>query len=478
MNQEINSCYKPETDIFTPPSVQTAVEEGSWIKVNPLSGFETGTIEFDVVDTDEYVDLNETEFRAQISLRKINPTDETKTEAVAFSDKIGVVNNLLHSMFDQITVSLNNTQVENSNGSYAYRAYFEKLLNYGKDAKDTHLFSSLFIKDTAGEMDNTSIPTEPAIKEVQTNLGLNTTTTPHSITGEKFNVLQHLPDQHSNHGYIKRRNFLISKKSIELCDRLHIDLFNTNRYLLNKVGIKVKMERSKNSFVLLGDRAESASKYVLYIEKCCLFIRKVKLSASIMADHIKTLQTTNALYPIRRVIVKNYTIPKNVSSETIDNIYVGKMPRRIVVGFVKHTAFNGLLHENPFNFQHFNVERLKLSVAGHPLPYRDDLTFDYGSNQYMRGFNTLYKGLYRSLYETGNDITYNDFSKGFALYAFNTTPDLCDSEHTSLPLSGELQLEVKFQTPTEDNLTAIFYLEFDNTIQINYMRQILFDYKV
>ena len=43
--------------IFSASPIQTFIEEGSWIKVNPLSGFETGTVEFEIVDTDEYVDL-------------------------------------------------------------------------------------------------------------------------------------------------------------------------------------------------------------------------------------------------------------------------------------------------------------------------------------------------------------------------------------------------------------------------------------
>ena len=100
------------------------------------------------------------------------------------------------------------------------------------------------------------------------------------------------------------------------------------------------------------------------------------------------------------------------------------MPRRVVVGFVKHTAYNGLIKENPYNFQHFDIERIKLYVARHSIPYRDDLVFDFTSNKYMRGFNSLYKGLYRSLYDTGNDITYDEYKGGYTLFAFNTTPDL------------------------------------------------------
>ena len=68
MNQDINNYNKSETDNFSPPPIQTTIEQGSWDRITPLTGFERGTIEFDIAGTDEYIDLDETEFRAQISL--------------------------------------------------------------------------------------------------------------------------------------------------------------------------------------------------------------------------------------------------------------------------------------------------------------------------------------------------------------------------------------------------------------------------
>jgi hypothetical protein len=38
--------------------------------------------------------------------------------------------------------------------THAWRAIFEVLLNFGKDAKSTHLETSGYKKDTAGEMDS------------------------------------------------------------------------------------------------------------------------------------------------------------------------------------------------------------------------------------------------------------------------------------------------------------------------------------
>ena len=155
-----NECFKAEIDIFTPPTIQTAVENGSWIAISPLNGFETGTLEFNIPPTDEYIDLSETELYLKVSIRKKNTTDETQSSPITDTDEIGPVNNFAGSIFDQVQLFLNNTQVENSNGSYAYRSYFEKLLSFGKDAKETHCVSQFFIKDVAGKMNNLNFKEE------------------------------------------------------------------------------------------------------------------------------------------------------------------------------------------------------------------------------------------------------------------------------------------------------------------------------
>ncbi|KYN09484.1 hypothetical protein ALC57_18389, partial [Trachymyrmex cornetzi] len=55
--------------------------------------------------------------------------------------KVGPVNHLLHSMFNQIDVYFNQKLVSPPNNAYAYRAYIEALLNYASPAKTSHLTS-------------------------------------------------------------------------------------------------------------------------------------------------------------------------------------------------------------------------------------------------------------------------------------------------------------------------------------------------
>lgn len=467
---EANECFKAETDLFSTQPTQTNVEDGSWQAVGPGANYETGTIEFNVAATEEYLDLSQTELYLKVSIRKRdsndinseNIKDDYKGDATD-NDNVGPVNNFFHSIFNQIVLTLNNTQIENSNGSYAYRAYIENLLNYGKDAKESHLISNMFIKDEAYKLDVAKAMLEKT--DYATKQEEGSTTVPVPKTGTSINM-----------ALLQRRHRFIKNKSVEMMSQLHIDLFNTNRYMLNRTPFKLTLNRSKDEFSLMG--VVGTKNYIVYVEKAILFLRKVKLAPSIMDSHIISLQSQNALYPIRRVVVKMHLIPNNIESYLIDNVFTGKMPRRVVIGLVEHAAVNGNYKLNPFNFQHFNLASLKLLIAGHALPYRDGIELDYDKDNYIRGYNTLFKGVNGSTYENGNDISYADYAGGYALYAFNLTPDQCDSEHFSLAKTGDVEIELKFREATKKPLTAVIYLEFDNMIQITNLRQVITDYKI
>ena len=68
------------------------------------------------------------------------PSDETNT--------VGCVNNLLHSTFSSLSFSLNGKPVTLHETNYHYKAYLEKLLNYGSDASCTHLLSIFWFLDS------------------------------------------------------------------------------------------------------------------------------------------------------------------------------------------------------------------------------------------------------------------------------------------------------------------------------------------
>ena len=132
-------CLKSELDLFSVPPTQTSVENGNWIKYHPLTSVgDDSPIEFEINGNGEdYIDLAYTMLYVQAKITLMNNNN------IAADTAVGPVNLFLHSLFLQVDISLNGTQVTTSTNTHPYRAMIETLLSYGADAKASQL-TSLF----------------------------------------------------------------------------------------------------------------------------------------------------------------------------------------------------------------------------------------------------------------------------------------------------------------------------------------------
>ena len=131
-----HSCESVDTglDSFSIPPTQTAVEEGQLVEFHPLSSLSpSASFEFTISEGGaEYLDFNNTYLQVRAKI--------TRANGVALADDTDVVpvNYRLHTLFSQVDVSLNDTLISPSENTYAYRAYIESTLSYGRDAKKSH----------------------------------------------------------------------------------------------------------------------------------------------------------------------------------------------------------------------------------------------------------------------------------------------------------------------------------------------------
>jgi hypothetical protein len=79
---------------------------------------------------------------------------KNKTEDLDDKCKVADIYYLLNTLFCQVHIFLAGKKITPSIAKHAWHAIFEELLNFGKDAKSTHLETSGYKKDTAGEMDS------------------------------------------------------------------------------------------------------------------------------------------------------------------------------------------------------------------------------------------------------------------------------------------------------------------------------------
>ena len=73
-------------------------------------------------------------------------------------------------------------------------------------------------------------------------------------------------------------------------------------------------------------------------------------------------------------------------------------------------------------------------------------------------------------------MTRSDYSQGYTLFAFDLTPDHCPEEHFELIKQGNLRVELHFAQPLANTVNLIIYAEFQNVIEIDANRNVLYDF--
>ena len=247
-----------------------------------------------------YTDLENSYLHVKAKITKANGADLNADE------QVGAVNLWMHALFSQVDVFLNNKLVTPSSTAYPYRAYIETILHFSKDTKSSQLTSALLYKDKAGKMDS--------VNPVANADAVNT-------------------------GPTERYNLSKESKMVSMEGKIHSDLFAQERYILGGVPIKLKLVPTSAAFTLVSS-ADPAT-YKVVIEDCVFRVRRANVSSTVMIGHTEALNHTMAKYPINRVECKVFSTPRGNYSGNQPNTFQGQLPKRIVIGMVDSTAFNG-----------------------------------------------------------------------------------------------------------------------------------------
>ena len=462
-------CEKSEIDLFSVPPTQQSLEKGRWIDYRPLSSVtnDDSAITFLVAGTDEYLDLSKTILVVEGKVTPPNEDDKIDSGQT----NIAPVNNFLHSLFRQVDVYLNGKQVTPAMGTYAYRSYIETLLNYDVSAKKSQLSSALYFKDTPGHMDESG--TLPQTKKVNIKpVGSDGNEGP----AETVSIL--IPGT-KNQGFAKRHQFIQISKKFTVSGPIFSDVFMSDRLLLNMMELKVVLNRSSNEFCLMN-KNNILVKPRVKLTDVVLKIRKVKVDQAIRDANELLLKQTPALYPIRRVECKAFSIPSQLPNVRHDNIFSGLVPTSFVFGLVNAKSYNGHYDTNPYNFRHYDVATITLAVNGEEIPFKQ-LVLKYPPSgdtevDFLQAYNTLFSGTGKMYANTGLDITRDDYPYGYTLYAFDLTPDMCNaSDYFNTVQRGSLSVSITFEKVTPHAIAMVCYADFENIIRIDSERNAIYD---
>jgi len=112
-----------------------------------------------------------------------------------------------------------------------------------------------------------------------------------------------------------------------------------------------------------------------------------------------------AHYPVTHTQIKTFTASSGAQQVSINNAFLGPVPERILIAFVKNTAFVGSASTNPFNFHHYDMKNLVLFVNG-VQNASESLTMDWSSPfGATRAYETLFSSTGTHRDDRGHMIT-------------------------------------------------------------------------
>lgn len=410
---------------YEAPIVTEATQVESFEVSASLSGTvnDSGPFEFTFEPMgDSYLQMGSIVLHCVVS---VNKDDEDAANRVIKADEeAGLINMIGSTMWETIETRLNDFNFPGQSASNShYKSYLQTVLSYNNNALQGHLACQLTAMDTAGKMD---------------------------VTGT------------GNVGFTARALKTQMGKRYDLVTPPCADFVKANNHLAPGNKLSMKFFRAGDAFCLMRDAALVPH---LKIHELKLYANRIRLSEEVP-------RPLSERYLYSEVHCRKYPIPTRTEYYSIPIHLGGVMPKHLVMGFVETSAVEGNYDKNPFNFQRFDLKEHNLRVNGKCVPttpLRPSQSHETGAagakvikythaREYMHMLTNC--GQFRS--DRGNLITREMWEAGgYALYAYDFSPDKCNGYHLHEGKPGVISADVTWAKELQVPVTAIVMLSFD-----------------
>lgn len=262
-----------------------------------------------------------------------------------------------------------------------------------------------------------------------------------------------------------------------------MEIAECDRYIINGVSMRFKFFPHNNSFCCMGSAATSganalsATQPILKILDASLFVRHVQLAPGVFNAINKSLQISNAIYPIKRRSAVLFNLAAGQSHFPIDNVFLGNLPDQLLIVLVDHGANNGDYLKNPLAFKNYGCNYLSVTYNNKNYPIIP-FTPDYSSDSYEREYFTFHNELGLTSGIGVLDITYNAYKAISNIYCLNFNQDFSNSnsDYICLAREGGIRIDIKFENDLRNALKLVCIGRFDNNIEIDKNRNVTIDY--
>jgi hypothetical protein len=348
--------------------------------------------------------------------------------------KVFPVNNIFHSIMESVEVFIEDQPITKSDKHYPYISYIQSLSNYGDHELHTNFQLCGWSKDTHGKMEQLDKAQNKALE----------------LRKDSF------------HGTTSLKGEFIGK--------LFSPLFMQNRVLPPQVGFRILIRKSNDAFALMHEKGE----FQIKILNAVLMVQKVSVNATLKESYNRLMDEDEpSQYYLPTPAVNYYTIESGATQFMRDDLFLGRLPRKVVIMMVDTAAYHGNAEKNPFNFHHFKVSEIGLYKDGMPYPY-PATKMDFDNHVYSEAYHNLMKANRTAYTNKAITIDMADFANGYSIFSFDMSPDQLGSISPAslLKINSNIRLEMKFKEALPKNVTLLVYYETVNLMEIQKDRRV------
>ena len=225
-------------------------------------------------------------------------------------------------------------------------------------------------------------------------------------------------------GYQLRKELVDTSKIWEFGTSLHIDFLDCSKPLPPGVNMTLKLYRNNDKFVTIQN---DDKEYKIKLLKLGVEFRKLDFMPAKVSRDLGMLESGEPyIMPFNKTRLTTRVIPQGRSSFSVPDLYRGPLPQQLIIGFVKHSAYNADPKLNPYIFENLGIKSLAFKVNGQSHPsteYRPDFTNNKSTREYIHMHDAL--GVRRL--NSGLGITQKDFAKNNCFFVLDLSSDQCNN---------------------------------------------------
>lgn len=265
----------------------------------------------------------------------------------------------------------------------------------------------------------------------------------------------------------ERKIIQSTKNIIHLFSPLKLDISSSKIFLLDNVEIRIRLDLQPANFILLT-HTDIDYKYKINLAK--LHVEKITPQPSALLSLNDSLRKESSFiqYMINKPSIKNHVYPRGYRNLTLDNVFNGFIPSKMILFFISQQALSGSYQRNPLYLKNCGISSIRVEIDGNVHSVNSgNFTDRYA--QYLS--NTL-----QNISSNDNMISVPNFKSGRTIFVYDLqASDSDDVLH--IEKRGNIRLNIQLSHALTENVslfaigisTGNVYINSDRIVKTNFL---------